>query len=176
MTLTEDQLRARFPNASDAFLRANGHLPPSSPAPAPARPSTATEQPTKKRIRQSAKPLPSESAEQQALVKWWDANCAQWGCEPDDLMAFPLQGARTARNGARMKAEGMRKGTPDLLLAVPNDDWYGLFIEMKSDGGRTTDNQDLAIARLRRRGFCAVVCRGHAAARRTLLDYFQRRS
>jgi hypothetical protein len=57
VTLTEDQLRARFPNASEAFLRANGHLPPLSPAPAPDRPSTAKEQPAKKRIRQSAKPL-----------------------------------------------------------------------------------------------------------------------
>jgi hypothetical protein len=57
VSLTEDQLRARFPNASEAFLRANGQLARPSPAPAPDRPPAAKEQPAKKRIRQSAKPL-----------------------------------------------------------------------------------------------------------------------
>jgi hypothetical protein len=74
VSLTADQLRARFPNASEAFLRANGHLPPLSPAPAPDRPSAATEQPAKKRIRQSAKlhdhkpdrPLPNAEPERHA--------------------------------------------------------------------------------------------------------------
>ena len=78
---------------------------------------------------------PSESKTQQNLIRWWSFVCRSHRLPDFALMGFPLQGARSARNGARLKAEGMRAGTPDLFLAVPRGNRPGLWIEMKTPVG-----------------------------------------
>lgn len=57
------------------------------------------------------------------------------------LMAFPNAAKRSFSLAARMKKEGMISGVPDLLLAVPNKASSGLFIEMKSEKGKLSDEQ-----------------------------------
>ncbi|MFA6241953.1 MAG: VRR-NUC domain-containing protein [Candidatus Hydrogenedentales bacterium] len=179
--MTADQLRAKFPHASEDMIRLNAaqlYRPGSTPHAEPysSAPQSVV-QATKKRIRQRTKPLlssrRSESQDQQALVRWWDANCGQWNLEPNDLMAFPLQGARTKKNGARLKAEGMRAGTPDLFLAVPALESCGLWIEMKSEKGRTTDAQDIELERLEKRGYSTAVCCGFDEAQATIRAYLK---
>lgn len=100
----------------------------------------------------------SESQMQQAVIKWWAIACKQYELDERLLMAFPLQGARTARNGARLKAEGMRAGTPDLFLAVPRVHRHGLWIEMKKPGGKTTETQDFMHESLQSQLYATQVC------------------
>jgi hypothetical protein len=119
---------------------------------------------------------PSESQSQQALIKWWAHACAGFGCDERLLMAFPLQGVRTARNGARMKAEGMRRGLPDLLLAVPVridcETWtHGLWIELKSAKGSVNPHQSAMHDLLRSRGYRVSVCRSTQDAIDTITTY-----
>ncbi len=122
----------------------------------------------------------SESRAQQAIIKWWSLKCREFGLAENLLMAFPLQGARSALNGARMKAEGMRRGTPDMFLAVKegfsSDLWIpsphaGLWIEMKSKEGRLTEEQCAMQAHLREMGFLCAVCRSTDDAIQTITRY-----
>lgn len=120
----------------------------------------------------------SESRSQQALIRWW--NYAHKGLGVSDarvLMAFPLQGARTAANGARMKSEGMRTGTPDLFLAVPRQhtdgDSPGLFIEMKRLTGKSTEAQQQMQSLLSAQGYRVEVCHSTDEAIRTITEYLK---
>lgn len=113
---------------------------------------------------------PSESATQQGLIRWWSFVCKQYGLPDFALMGFPLQGARTARNGARLKAEGMRAGTPDLFLAVPVGSKPGLWIEMKTPIGTLTPAQK-SFRDYLSRSYAHHVCKGLDEAR-TVIDRY----
>lgn len=115
-------------------------------------------------------PTPTEHEEQAALVEWWGlyARCLP----PSLLMAIPNGGYRSAITGARLKAEGVRVGIPDLFLAVPTRQAHGLWIEMKRQhGGRISDAQKSSMAALEAQGYACTVCRGWAEARRSIVEY-----
>lgn len=116
-------------------------------------------------------PKVSETESQQALVKWFDLHACEWNLEPELLMAFPLQGKRTKKSGARLKAEGMRKGTLDMLLAVPRGDCCSLWIEMKSSTGVLSEAQKLMLMRLTAAGSATVVCRSAQEAQAAIRCY-----
>jgi hypothetical protein len=87
-------------------------------------------------------------------------------------MAIPNGGYRSAITGARLKAEGVRVGIPDLFLAVPTRQAHGLWIEMKRQhGGRISDAQKSSMAALEAQGYACTVCRGWAEARRSIVEY-----
>ncbi len=122
----------------------------------------------------------SESRSQQAVIKWWSVKCREFRIAENLLMAFPLQGVRTVRNGARMKAEGMRRGTPDMFLAVKegclSDMWYpkarpGLWIELKTPKGVISPHQNNMLALLTEQGFATAVCRSFDEAEKTIGRY-----
>lgn len=112
-----------------------------------------------------------ESKDQQELVKWWSVMHGQYKLPECALMAFPLQGARTPKNGARMKAEGMRKGTPDMLLAAGRKGFHGLWIENKTEKGVVSAEQKAIILALKKENYCVHVCRSPSEAARTIMEY-----
>ena len=117
-------------------------------------------------------PVPTESAEQQALIRWWSLQRALYSVPAEVLMACPAQAMRTARNGARMKAEGYRTGTPDLFLAVARGQFHGLFIEIKrTRHGVLSDEQRDMLNRLKSQGYCTAVCKGFDEAKRVIEWY-----
>lgn len=115
----------------------------------------------------------SESSEQQALFCW--AALAAIDYPPlCYLFAIPNGGFRFKREAARLKAEGVRAGVPDVLLPLPKFKWAGLFIEMKKKRvGRVQDNQSEWIVYLNSVGYLAVVCYGWEDARDTILTYLR---
>lgn len=78
-----------------------------------------------------------------------------------------------------MKAQGLRVGVPDLMLAVPK--WHvkhvlfaGLFIEMKRRdhaSGKPAHEQLAYADLLRRMGYNAVICEGADEAIRAIKEY-----
>lgn len=116
-------------------------------------------------------PRVPETVIQQEIVKWFDVHACDWGLEPELLMAFPLQGKRTKKSGGRLKAEGMRKGTLDMLLAVPRGDCCSLWIENKSSTGKLSEAQKLMLKRLTNAGAVTVVCRSAAEAIAAITAY-----
>lgn len=118
------------------------------------------------KIAKPTKPSKSESSEQTVLV----ARVRNF--HPDLVfMSIPNGGKRDPRVAAQMKREGVLPGAPDLFLAEPRLGSHGLFIEMKKIGGRTSDNQDVVIDRLRAKGYQVLVCEGADEAYSALLLY-----
>ncbi len=76
------------------------------------------------------------------------------------LMAIPNGGQRHPAVAAKLKAEGVKSGVPDLFLPVPIPGVSaGLWIEMKSPKGVLTENQENCLRFLKDIGFDTLVCR-----------------
>ena len=107
---------------------------------------------------------PTEHASQCAVIEWWGWNCKRWKLPPYALFAVPNGGARHIAVAAKLKAEGVRAGVPDLLLAVTvgNEPFRiecpGLFIEMKKKPNKPSKEQVAVIDYLRGGGYDVCVC------------------
>ena len=91
--------------------------------------------------------------------------------------------AANPRQGARNKAMGYVKGTPDILIFKRNKDFNGLFIELKTpeirdiDGvirqrkGEVSKEQKEWIEYLRKEGYLPIVCYGSNPAMNMIDEY-----
>lgn len=73
----------------------------------------------------------------------------------------------------KMKRMGYRSGTPDLMIFEPKREWHGLFIELKTDDGVTSDRQHQFRTELIERGYCSIVCFGFDHAVKTIREYLR---
>ncbi len=89
------------------------------------------------------------------------------------LFAIPNGGRRDAVTGAKLKAEGVKAGVPDLFLPVPSGPFYGLFIEMKIPGNRVSREQAQWLRQLSASGYRAEVCYGWEAAAKVLSNHLE---
>ncbi len=112
----------------------------------------------------------SEHAEQVALFKWAEFAAARWP-ELTLMHAIPNGGHRSKITAARLKAEGVRAGVPDICLPVARGGWHGLYIEMKTRIGRQSKDQRRWVIALRAQTYRAEVCRGWVAARAVIEEY-----
>lgn len=87
------------------------------------------------------------------------------------LFAIPNGGSRNKAEAARLKAEGVSAGVPDLFMPIAKGKYHGLFIEMKVGKNKTSFAQDEWIALLRRNGYAVAVCYGADAAIKTIDEY-----
>ena len=106
--------------------------------------------------------LPSEHLEQREFVSWFRKRYA--GVR---IIAIPNGGIRGAAAGARLKAEGVSAGVPDLYIPA-----WKLWIEMKRqrDYAVSKEQRDW-ISYLQEIGDCAIVCRGFNDARTQVLTW-----
>ena len=108
--------------------------------------------------------LITESDLQAQCVQWFRQQYPQYA---DLLFAIPngarlmyrsnSMGKRYSPEAAKLKREGMVNGVPDLMLALPNDNYPGLFIEMKSKSGKLRPDQIKMIKNLSNIGYCCLV-------------------
>ena len=102
-------------------------------------------------------PPPEEHDEQVAFVRWFRAQF------PGVLIYSIPNGShlagtigQRAAQVARLKAEGMLPGVPDLHIP-----WWNLYIEMKRQrGGRLSEDQVRVHDHLRRAGCKVIVAKG----------------
>lgn len=107
-----------------------------------------------------ASPIPTESAEQQLLFQWARMQSGKYP-ELTLLYHIPNEGKRSHKTGARMKAEGLKTGVPDICLPVARGGHHGLYIELKRvKNSRVTQDQLDWIEALIAQGYVAAVCRG----------------
>lgn len=111
-----------------------------------------------------------EHHEQAALIHWTRYMTNEYP-ELDLLFAIPNGGQRSAITGARLKAEGVKPGVPDLFLPVARGGYHGLFIEMKAGRNGTTGEQDRWIAELAKQMYFVKVCYSTEEAILTIEDY-----
>ena len=116
----------------------------------------------------------SESRHQMAVIKWTQ--------QPSVRSKFPELALlhhiknETAEGAARVAADqamGVRKGVPDLCLPVARGKYHGLYIEMKTETGRTSGAQDWWGEKLTDQGYCWEVCHGWESAVRVLQWYLE---
>ena len=113
---------------------------------------------------------PPESEEQKALFDWWQRTPY---ARHFVMYHIPNGGRRDKITGARLKAEGVVAGVPDVFLASPRQGFHGLYIEMKRQrGGTVQATQKELITALRQAGYRVEVCKGwwEAGSHRKLSD------
>jgi hypothetical protein len=114
----------------------------------------------------------TEHDEQKALIKWFDL---QYRELRGRLAAVPNASKCPVYVGAKMNAEGRRKGYPDLQLLTPRAGYHGLIIEMKNaDGGSVSPEQKDFLQWLNEQGYLAVVCNGFEEARAVIDNYLSK--
>ena len=128
---------------------------------------------------------PTEHQEQAALIAWWSTYAKTKQLDPRLLFAIPQAAKRSYALASYMKAEGLRAGVPDLMLAIPRTGtiynkgvipimlFAGLFIELKRIGGKPTPDQLAYADLLRRQGFSVVIAYGFEESRRAITGYLQ---
>ena len=112
--------------------------------------------------------LSSEHAHQVTLLSWFDKKYPHYA---GFVFAIPNGGFRHKSVAAKLALEGVRSGVPDLFLPVANGAYHGLFIELKNEKGRATENQKKWIELLTRQGYRAVICKGWESAAKEIEDY-----
>ena len=105
----------------------------------------------------------SEHTEQVAFMQW--IRIAYPG-----ILAFaiPNGGLRNKVVAAKLKAEGVTSGVPDIFIA---DGRPGCFIEMKVKPNKATDSQVEIMFKLDEAGYHTAVCYGWDEARK-VADYY----
>lgn len=98
----------------------------------------------------------SEHQAQAALVAWAALHETTYP-ELRLLFAIPNAAKRSFKLAAVMKAEGLKSGVPDLCLPVSRCGYSALFIEMKTEGGKVSDDQQFFLHGLATNNNLAVV-------------------
>jgi hypothetical protein len=107
---------------------------------------------------------------QEACVKWFRMQYGPLACM---LFAIPNGGQRNAREGARLKAQGVTAGVPDLLLAVVTSRAPGLFIELKVGKNKPSAAQEAHLKLLSIEGYETAVVYSLDAFRETVQAYLK---
>lgn len=123
-------------------------------------------------------------AESEACLLWrWQgvglteaqhqANVIKWSRQPSIrekwpelalLYHIPNGGTRDVVEGKHLKQAGVKAGVPDLCLPAARGQYHGLYIEMKTEKGRTSDAQEWWGERLLTQGYMWEVCHGYKSA------------
>jgi hypothetical protein len=120
----------------------------------------------------AARSVPTEHAEQVELFAWAE-RMQEAHPELVQLVAIPNGGYRPMTTAAKLKAEGVKAGYPDIILDVARGRWHGLRIELKRadhSNGPTAEQREW-IERLRYYGYSAVVAYGAAEAQQVITAY-----
>ena len=90
------------------------------------------------------------------------------------LYHIPNEGKRSVKTGARLKAEGLKKGVPDVCLPVARGGCHGLYIELKRErSGRATPEQVAWMDALMAEGYAVSLCHGWERAAEAIETYLE---
>lgn len=87
------------------------------------------------------------------------------------MFHIPNGGLRSKTEAKRFKAAGVKAGIPDVFLPVSANQYHGLFIEMKSEKGKTTKEQEAWLSELSKEGYKTAVCHGWIEAAKEIIKY-----
>jgi hypothetical protein len=89
------------------------------------------------------------------------------------LHAIPNGDWRGFRVGAKLKAEGVIAGIPDLCLPVACGGYHGFYLELKRAGNKPTDDQWSILERLHANGYFVRVTNHLETALGLIRDYLK---
>ncbi|WP_166219749.1 VRR-NUC domain-containing protein [Pseudomonas atagonensis] len=114
-----------------------------------------------------------EGQEQAALMRELEL------CYPavfDLIYHVPNGGHRVKAVAAKLKAQGVKAGIPDLVLSMARGGYFGLYIEFKAtppNDAAVSASQQERLRKLNEQGYLAIVCRGHFDAMEQIRAYLR---
>lgn len=87
------------------------------------------------------------------------------------LFAVPNGGIRHIQEAVRLKAEGVQRGVPDLILPIPRGKHCGAYLELKANKGRLSEEQKDWLRFLEAQGYAVEVAWTAKDAFQFLRDY-----
>ena len=117
-----------------------------------------------------AKPVDREGQEQAALMRELQL---RFPAAFKLIYHVPNGGHRVKAVAAKLKAQGVKAGIPDLVLPMARGGYFGFYIEFKAtvEPAPVSDSQRDCLRRLNEQGYLAIVCRGHFDAIEQLRAY-----
>jgi len=119
----------------------------------------------------------TEHQHQAALFRWAKL---QGYIYPDLklMFAIPNGGHRHKAVAAKLNAEGVKSGVPDIFLPIARNGFHGLFIELKkpkdsTPQGKLTKSQVEWLMDLGDRSYATTVCFGWESAKETIEAYLK---
>lgn len=115
----------------------------------------------------------SELTEQIKLFNWAES-VKDFVPELKLMYHVPNEGKRQQGTGAILKAAGLKKGVPDIVLPVARWQYHGLYIELKFGDNKPTKEQRAYMEQLRAEGYQTAVAYGFEQAREIIRHYLRR--
>lgn len=116
---------------------------------------------------------PKTEAQHQMNVIRWSMAVRDTYPELCLLHHIPNGGARDQIEAKHLKDQGVKPGVPDLCLPVPRGQYHGMYIEMKTETGKPSLEQDWWVEEISRQGYFVEVCHGWRSAIRTIEWYLR---
>jgi hypothetical protein len=91
----------------------------------------------------------------------------------EDTHHFANQRTCSIQEGRKLKRMGVKRGVPDIFVAIPKNGKSGLWIELKEGTGVLSKEQKAFLLRKSERGYVCRVAWGYAAAIDILIDYLE---
>lgn len=114
---------------------------------------------------------PRSEAQHQANVINWALLHRDEYPELALLYHIPNGGSRDPVEARHLKDQGVKRGVPDLCLPVSRGHYHGLYIEMKTETGRASGEQEWWGERLCEQGYAWRICQGWQEATTILEGY-----
>lgn len=109
-----------------------------------------------------------EADAQMAVVAW----CRLQGYPHDRLYAIENERKTLSpQQAGRRTKMGVRAGVCDLCLPIARHGFHGLYVEMKSPKGKTSEFQEQFIKEVLQEGYYATVCHSADEAIKILMNY-----
>ena len=102
-------------------------------------------------------------------LKLYEGRCPELAL----LYHIPNEGKRSPAEGAKLKRMGVKSGVPDLHMPVARGQYHGLYIELKVDNRKPTQNQLKWQKLLREQGYKSEICWEWPSAAKVILDYLK---
>lgn len=112
----------------------------------------------------------SEEAHAMALMQWAKI-ASNTTPELKWLFHIPNGGFRSKRTAIRMKAMGVLRGVSDYLLPISRGKYHGLFVELKTDKGKLSDEQFAFLDKMNKEGYLGLVAKGWEEASKMIMNY-----
>ena len=114
----------------------------------------------------------TEYNHQKAVFEWSQQPSVR-SVYPELKLLFHIKNETTggAKQVAIDRKNGIRKGVPDLCLPVPRGGFHGLYIEMKNETGRASEEQKWWGNELENQGYKFNICYGWKQATEVLEWY-----
>lgn len=114
--------------------------------------------------------LHAEQIDHINLVNWFNYKFPELA---EDFHHFANERKCSTQQGRTLKRMGVKKGVSDFFLALPQENYSGLWIELKVNSGKLSPEQKQFIDRKNERGYCALPVCGETAAKMVILTYLK---